>query len=330
MKTVIKILKDYTIFIMLIFLAVIFTMGNPAFISSSNIITILRQSCILGICAMGQMTILIVGGVNLSMGSSVSLTTVFIALLTVRMGVPWPVAFLLAVALCTAIGFATGFIIVKTKIVPMIGTIAISILISGLSYIVCGGLPISGLSDATKWFYRGSLGPIPVPIVIWFVVIIFFTVMFKYTYYGRHIFITGSNAEAARLSGINTTFIWVSAYTICGALAGLAGLLMLGRLGSGQPTAAETLDMDVLAALIIGGVSFLGGEGKISKAVGGIVLIALLKNGMTLNGINEYVQKVVTGAVFLSAVCLDALQHRPKKATIASAQVNTEKEEAKQ
>jgi Ribose/xylose/arabinose/galactoside ABC-type transport systems, permease components len=330
MKTAVKILKDYTIFVMLIILAVMFTMGNPAFISSANIITILRQSCILGICAMGQMTILIVGGVNLSMGSSVSLTTVFIALLTVRMGIPWPIAFALAIVMCSAIGFATGFIIVKAKIVPMIGTIAISILISGLSYIVCGGLPISGLSDATKWFYRGSVGPIPVPIIIWFIVILVFAVMFKYTYFGRHIFITGSNAEAARLSGINTTFIWVSAYTICGALAGLAGLLMLGRLGSGQPTAAETLDMDVLAALIIGGVSFMGGEGKISKAVGGIVLIALLKNGMTLNGINEYVQRVVTGAVFLSAVCLDAFQHRPKKPTLFSTPPDTEKERAQE
>lgn len=313
MKNALKLGKDYTIFLVLIILAILFSLSNPAFMAPSNFITILRQSCILGIVAMGEMSLLIVGELNLSMGASVSLTTLIIAIMTVKMGIPWPIALITAIVVCTVIGFLTGLIIVKTKIVAMIGTIAISTLISGIAYIICGGLPISGLSNATKVFYRGDVGPIPMPIVIWAIVLIIFTVIFKFTYYGRHIFASGSNNEAARLSGIKTTFIRISVYTICGALCGIAGILMLGRMGSGQPNCATTLDMDVLAALIIGGVSFAGGEGKISKAVGGIILIAELTNGMTLAGINEYVQMVVTGAVFLFAVCLDSFQHMPKR-----------------
>ena len=319
MKNISKYAKEYTVFLVLILLAIVFTIGNKAFIAPGNIITILRQSCILGICAMGEMGLLIVGGLNLSMGASVSLTTVAIAIMTVKWNMPWPVALLISIVMCTVIGFITGGIIVKTKIAPMIGTMALSTLVSGIAYIICGGLPISGISDSVKWFYRGSIGAIPVPIIIWVLVLIVFAVLFKYAYYGRRVFATGSNDEAARLSGINTTFIRISMYTICGALCGAAGILMIGRMGSGQPQCATTLDMDVLSALIIGGVSFAGGEGKVSKAICGIILIAELTNGMTLMGLNEYVQMIVTGTVFLGAVVLDAFQHRQKKTTLASA-----------
>ena len=318
MKNFIKILKEYTIIFVLLILAIVFTAGNSVFMQPSNLITILRQSCIMGIVAMGEMALLIVGGLNLSLGANISLTTVVIAIMTVKMNIPWPIAFITAILLCTVIGLLTGFIIVKTKIVPMIGTMAISTLISGIAYLLCNGLPISGISDAAKFFYRGNIGVIPLPIIIWIIIITIFSIVFKYTYYGRHIFATGSNDEAARLVGINITFIRVSVYTICGALCGIAGILMIGRMGSGQADTATTMDMDVLTAIVIGGVSFMGGEGKVSKAVAGVILIAELKNGMTLCGINEYIQMVVTGTVFLGAVCLDSFQHiiRLKKTVV--------------
>lgn len=309
------VVKEYTVVLVLLLLAILFAVGNPSFLTSNNIITILRQSSILGIAAMGLMSLLIVGELNLSMGANVSLTTVVVAIMIVEYSIPWPVAMLSGIALTTLIGFLTGLIIVKTKIVPMIGTLALSTLISGVAYIICGGLPVSGigLTDATKWFYRGNIFGIPVPIIIWAIVILVFAIIYSFTYYGRHIFSTGSNAEAARLSGINTQFVKISVYTITGTLCGIAGILMFGRMGSGQPNSASTLDMDVLSALIIGGVSFAGGEGKISKAVSGIILISALRNGMTLNGIDDYVQMVVTGAVFLIAVIIDSVQHRKSK-----------------
>lgn len=313
MKRVTNVVKDYTIFVLLIGLGILFTIGNPAFLRVSNIITILRQSCIMGILGMGEMALIIVGGLNLSMGAGVALATVIIAIITVKLGLPWPVAILTVLVVNTLIGYVTGVIINKTKIVPMIGTLAISTIISGIAYILCGGLPISGIPGSVKFFYQGNVGPIPMPIIIAAVIIILIGILFNYTYLGRQIFATGSNREAARLSGINTDRVFVSCYTICGALCGVAGLLMIGRMGSGQPNCGATLDMDVLSALVIGGVSFLGGEGKVTKAVGGIILIVELTNGLTLCGVNEYIQMVITGSVFLIAVVLDSIQHNHLK-----------------
>lgn len=313
MKRVTNVVKDYTIFVLLIGLGILFTIGNPAFLRVSNIITILRQSCIMGILGMGEMALIIVGGLNLSMGAGVALATVIIAIITVKLGLPWPVAILAVLVVNTLIGYVTGVVINKTKIVPMIGTLAISTIISGIAYILCGGLPISGIPGSVKFFYQGNVGPIPMPIIIAAVIIILIGILFNYTYFGRQIFATGSNREAARLSGINTDRVFVSCYTICGALCGVAGLLMIGRMGSGQPNCGATLDMDVLSALVIGGVSFLGGEGKVTKAVGGIILIVELTNGLTLCGVNEYIQMVITGSVFLIAVVLDSIQHNHLK-----------------
>lgn len=311
MKKFWNIAKEYSIFAIIILLGAVFTFNsnNYAFLKFSNIITILRQSCIMGILGMGEMALIVVGGLNLSMGSCVAFSSVLIALMTAQWGVAWPVAILITIVLDTIIGFVTGVIINKTKIVPMIGTMAISTIISGVAYLICGGLPVSGLPESVKFFYQGSIGPIPVPIILAAVIVVVMGIMFKYTYFGRQIFATGSNREAARLSGINADKVFVLAYTIRGTLCGIAGLLMVGRIGSGNPTTGQTLDMDVLSALVIGGVSFLGGEGKVTKAIGGIVLITMLTNGLTLCGVNEYVQKVITGGVFLAAVVLDSCQH---------------------
>ena len=309
MKKFVNFLKEYSIFAILVVLAVIFSMGNPAFLKPSHILTILRQSCIMGILGMGEMSLIVVGGLNLSMGACVALTTVLLAVFTVNMGLPWGVAILISVVINTVIGFLTGVIINKTKIIPMIGTLAISNLVSGVAYIICNGLPISGIPNSLKFFYQGSVGFMPMPIIIAAVVIIIMGIMFKFTYFGRQIFATGSNREAARLSGVNADKIFIAAYTICGFMCSIAGLLMLGRMGSGTANTANTVDMEVLSALVIGGVSMLGGEGKVTKAVGGFLLITMLTNGMTLNGVNEYVQKVVTGGVFLLSVVLDSYQH---------------------
>ena len=155
------------------------------------------------------------------------------------MSLPWWLAIIVVVIVNTLLGWLTGAVINKTKIVPMIGTMAISTIISGIAYLLCGGLPISGLPDIVKFFYQGNVGPIPMPIVIAAVIVVIMGIIFKYTYFGRQIFATGSNREAARLSGINADRIFVSCYTICGTLCSIAALLMIGRMGSGQPNCGD-------------------------------------------------------------------------------------------
>lgn len=309
MKKIWNIVKEYSIFVILILLAVIFASQSKAFLRVSNILTILRQSCIMAVVGMGVMGVIITGGLNLAVGSCVAMSSVLIALLSVKGGLVWPLVVLITVVINTGIGYLIGLVLNKTKVIPMIGTTAMSTIFSGIAYLLCGGLPISGIPDNIKWFYQGSVGPILAPIIMAAAVVLIMGIVLKYTYIGRQLYATGSNREAARLSGINTDKIFIMSYTICGALCGLGGLLMAGRVGSGNPTSAATLSGDVMAALVIGGVSLRGGEGKVTKAVGGLVLMATLTNGMTLCGVDDYVQMVVTGSVFLLAVVLDSIQH---------------------
>ena len=153
-----------------------------------------------------------------------------------------------------------------------------------------------------------SLGSVPLPVILFIVVIIIAGIVLNRTYIGRHFYAIGSNEEAARLSGINTGKLKVATYAIGGFLSGLAGLIMLARISSGQPTAGKNMEMDCLTAAVIGGVSLTGGEGRISTAVCGVLIIGVLTNGMTILNISEYYQLIIRGCIFLGAVCLDGIQ----------------------
>ena len=219
-------------------------------------------------------------------------------------------SYLISLAVSTAVGILTGFIVIKTGIFPMIGTLAMQIILQGIAYLVCGGMPVSGLPAVAKVIGQGYVGPVPIPALLFVIVIIAASIVLNRTYLGRHFYAVGSNEEAARLSGINTGKLKVATYGIAGFLSGLAGLIMLGRVSSGQPTAGRNMEMDCLTAAVIGGVSLTGGEGKISTAVCGVLIIGVLTNGMTILNISEYNQQVIRGLIFLGAVCLDGIQKK--------------------
>lgn len=210
----------------------------------------------------------------------------------------------------TIVGLLTGMVIVKTGIFPMIGTLALQIILQGVAYLICGGMPVSNLPATAKIIGQGYVGPIPFPVIIFVLVMIVATIVLNRTYIGRHFYAIGSNEEAARLSGINTAKLKVATYAIGGFLSGLAGLIMLARISSGQPTAGKNMEMDCLTAAVIGGVSLTGGEGRISTAVCGVLIIGVLSNGMTILNISEYYQLVIRGCIFLGAVCLDGIQKK--------------------
>jgi ribose/xylose/arabinose/galactoside ABC-type transport system permease subunit len=270
----------------------------------------------MGIVGIGCMFVAIAGGINLAVGSMISMVTVITAIFSVNLGLPWGFGMFAALVAATLIGLIMGLIIVKVNINPMIGTLAAQIIISGLAYIFCGGLPIYGIPNASKVFGQGYIGPIPIPVLAFFITAAAGAFVLNKTFFGRYIFAAGSNDEAARLSGINTSTIRISAYTISGFLCGIAGIIMYGRIGSGQPQAGNGMEMTVLTAIVLGGVSLAGGEGKVGKVCCGILLMGILTNGLTLNGVTEYVQMVVRGLIFLGAVCLDAYQHFPRKQRI--------------
>ena len=306
----IRLLKDYTVIIVILAMAVVFTIGNNKFLTFDNFITIMRQSAIMGICGIGCMLCMITGSINLAVGSYMSLTTVIVALWSVNLGQNWIVGMLLAVILCGILGWIQGFITIKGKINPMIGSLAFKTILGGGAYLICGGLPIYGIPQESKVLGQGFIGSLPVPVIVLIVVAVFASVFLNKTYLGRKFFAAGSNDEAARLSGIKTEQLRIAAFTICGLLCGIAGIIQLGRMGSGQPAAGSEVEMNVLTAIVIGGVAIGGGEGKVFRAFCGVFLVNMLINGMTLMNISEYWQQVTRGLIFLGAVLLDAYQHR--------------------
>lgn len=318
-ESVVKILKNNTVILVMIVLAVIFTIGNPAFLTMNNFITILRQSSILATAGVGLTFVMIAGGVNLAVGSVVSIVTVLVALCCVNWGIHWAIGMVLAVLVATVCGWFTGFSIVKGRIAPMIGSLAVKTILGGVAYIICGGLPVYGIPQESKVLGQGYIGFVPVPVILFLIVAVVAAFVLNKTYLGRYFYAAGSNDEAARLSGINTQKIRILAYTISGFLAGIAGIIMYGRVGSGQPIAGNEIEMNGLSAVVIGGVSMAGGEGKIFKACCGCVLISMLTNGLTLMNISEYVQMVIRGSIFLGAVILDSYQHRAKQQKVVHA-----------
>ena len=311
MDAVKNFMKQYFVVVILGLLIVLFGTASPkSFLTFSNMFTIVRQSSIMGIATVGLLFVMVAGGIDLSIGSVVSMESILAAVLIARVGMGLFPSYLISLLVSTAVGLLTGFIVIKSGIFPMIGTLAMQIILQGIAYLVCGGMPVSGLPNVAKVIGQGYVGPVPIPALLFVIVIIVASVVLNRTYLGRHFYAIGSNEEAARLSGINTWKLKVATYGIGGFLSGLAGLIMLGRVSSGQPTAGRNMEMDCLTAAVIGGVSLTGGEGKISTAVCGVLIIGVLTNGMTILNISEYNQQVIRGLIFLGAVCLDGIQKK--------------------
>jgi ribose/xylose/arabinose/galactoside ABC-type transport system permease subunit len=303
-------IKKYGVIVMLAALIVVFSvLKGSVFLTVNNLFNVARQVSMLAIVATGMTLVLLGQGIDLSVGSQLSLVGVVVALLMKNGGVPPVPAAITGILLCTIVGFINGFIITYTKIAPLISTMAMGKILTGIGYIICGGLPVYGLPDSVKFVAQAYvLGAIPLPVIIMAIIVATGGFLLNKTYQGRYIRAMGSNEEATRLSGINVKFYRVFVYTICGFLTGIAGLIMLGRISSGQPNAGTGFEMDVLTAVVLGGISVAGGKGSVSGAFIGVLIIGVLSNGLSIMGINEYYQQVIKGAVLMAAVIFDSLQ----------------------
>lgn len=316
MKVIRAFLKEGVVFICLILLVVIFSLANSNFLSSTSIITILRQASITGILSVGLTHIMLVGGIDLSLAAMISFTGVFCGVLTVNMDVPVLWAILLCLAATSLMGLFSGTVIHYTKMPPLIATMAMMNIVQGLTYIVNDGLPVYGIPDSLRTIGQGMLFYIPISVIIWavcFLIGLFFLVKTKL---GRNIYAVGSNEDAARLSGIHVYKVKALAYTLCGLYAGIAGIVMIGRLNSGQTNAGGTLYLDSLTACVVGGISTAGGEGRVTGIIVGVLIMAILANGMVSIGMGAYWQLVCKGLLMMFAVGFDSLQ-RSKQANKA-------------
>lgn len=303
-------IRKYGNVFVIIALIIIFTLLNPVFLSVYNFMNIVRQIAMVGIISVGFTFVLIGGGLDLSVGAQIAFMNVCVATMITNWGFPPIISVIIGLLLTTLIGLFNGFVISRTSIPPLIATLAMQTILRGAGYLISGGYPIYGIPEGIKYLGQGYLfGVIPIPGLILIVIVLLGVFLLNKTYLGRHFYALGSNAEATRLAGINVHLTRTVTYAILGLLTGLAGLIMLGRLGSAQPNIATNYEMNALTACVIGGVSINGGKGTVFGALLGAIVIGILNNGMSLAGANEYWQMVITGSVLLAVVLFDSLNH---------------------
>lgn len=306
------VIRESAVFLVLLVIIITFSFLSPQFFKFSNFVTILRQISILAIVSAGMTVVLISGGIDLSVGSIVSVVSVLTSMAAVNLGLPVGGAIVIGLLIGLFMGLFNGILITSTGMPPMIGTLATQIAFRGLGFIVCDGASIYHLPEAFKVFGQGYLGPIPVPVIIMAAVLLISAFVLGKTYIGRHFYAVGSNAEATRLCGLDTKKIQVLAYAVCGFLSAVGGIIMTSRVNSGQPKAGDGYEMDVLTACVVGGISINGGEGKVRHIIVGVLIIGVLSNGLTIVGVNEYWQQVAKGMILAAAVAFDSIQKKKK------------------
>lgn len=301
-----NIIRDFGAFIALILLVVGIGIKSPEFRTLDNFLSLLRQSSINGLIAFGMTCVILTGGIDLSVGSVLALTTAFLASFIAN-GMPVFLAMILSLGIGVGFGLVSGLLVTKGKLQPFIATLITMTVFRGMTMIFTDGRPISNLGDAMllKIIGKGKLFGIPFPVLILLIVFgIFWFVLEKMTF-GRKVYATGSNEKAAKLSGIHTENTKLMVYAISGGMAALAGWILLGRLGSAQPTIGVGYELDAIAAVALGGTSMSGGKGKIWGTLIGVLIIAVLNNGLNILGVSSYYQDVVKGIVILIAVLSD-------------------------
>lgn len=254
--------------------------------------------------------VIITGGIDLSLGSVYGLAGVISALALTSFGVNAVVAILIGTACGSAIGLANGLLIEKINLPPFIATLATMSIARGTCYIITQGYPVSGLTDDYLFLGQGNILLLPTP--IWFMVgiAIVFSIFLNKTVTGRRIYALGGNEEATRISGVNTSRIKMLVYTLCGTLAGFAGIITASKLGIGQPTSGMGFEMDAIAATVIGGTSLSGGVGTVTGTLIGAAIMGILRNALVLLSVDAYWQQFIIGFVILFAVAADQISKK--------------------
>jgi ribose transport system permease protein len=298
--------------ILILWLITRFVLGSNVFLGSANIINILRQVSVVGIVAAGQFFAIVTGLIDLSVGSTVALSGIVYAVIFKAGGNEFiAVAIIGALITGLLVGLINGSLVAYLRLTPFIATLGMMLIVRGAIYVGTGAQPIFGFESWFNYPGRGWIFGIPTPVIIMFVVYIILIIFAERKRAGRYLYAIGGNADAAYLSGINVKRYKMLALVICGVLCAIAGIILAGRLDSGQPNAGEgDLLFDSIIAVVIGGVSFTGGKGKLVGVLFGALFMTILSNGMTLLGIDSYVQTVAKGVIFIFAIALDVFRNR--------------------
>lgn len=298
--------------VLCVFLSV-FPKTSGSFFTRQNIFNVLRQISTNLFLACGMTMVIILGGIDLSVGSIIALSGCISAGCVARYNLSLPIALLMGLLVGLLVGMFNGAVISKTTIPAFIVTLATMNIAKGLAYVYTGGSPVRVVTKEWQFLGAGYVGIFPTPVVILVIVLIITAIIMNKTKMGRHMYAVGGNQQAAEFSGIKVEKVKFFVHAFSGLMAGLAGIVLASRMYSGQPTAGDGAEMDAIAAVVVGGTSMAGGSGKIGGTIIGGLIIGVLNNGLNLLNVNSFWQYVVKGVVILLAVFLDYFRNKGKK-----------------
>lgn len=280
---------------------------NSVFISPSNLLNVVKQASLTGIIAVGATFVILSADIDLSVGSMAALSGVIAAGLSAK---GHSVFFSISIPLliCIVIGISMGLIITKAKVHSFVVTLGMLSIARGIALVYSNGYPISCSSSSLCFLGGGRVAGIPMPVIILLIVFVIGYFVLNKTPYGRYVYAIGGNKEATRLSGINTDFYRIVSFALSALLAGLAGIVLIGRVASGQPTAAVGWELNAIAAVVIGGTSMYGGRGSMFGTLIGTLFLTVITNGLDLVGVTPFYQQIVMGGLIITAVVLDSIK----------------------
>lgn len=298
--------------ILMVLVALVLLMAAiaPNFNRVDNLMNIARAISINAILAAGMTVVILTGGIDLSVGSTIAVSGV-VAVIVAIAGVPAPVAVLVGMGVGALCGLVNGWLTAYLALAPFIVTLGTMTFLRGLAYTITNGQPIVSSSLNFRDLGNGYLGPIPVPVIVMVAVYAVIWFVLERTRYGRHIYAVGGNAEAAKLAGVRVKRVVTSVYILAGACAGLAGVIFSARVISAQPTAGTGYELDAIAAVVLGGTSLAGGRGRIVGTLIGSVILGVLSTGLILLNVQFFTQLLIKGVVIILAVAIDSLKQRP-------------------
>ncbi|HLV04419.1 ABC transporter permease [uncultured Georgenia sp.] len=296
-------------FVALLLLGAVMALLSPVFLSTQNLLNIGVQAAVVAILAFGQTFVIVSAGIDLSVGSVAALSSIVTAYMATTSGVDPFLAILLGVLTGVACGFVSGILVAYGRLPAFIATLAMLSIARGLALVISDGVPI-GQPEQVAWLGRTIGGWLPVPVLVMVALGLLAGFILNRTYSGRAMYAIGGNEEAARLSGINVDRQKLVIYSLAGLYSAIAGLVLAGRLASGQPQAAAGYELDAIAAVVIGGASLAGGSGRAFGTFVGALVLAVIRNGLNLLNVSSFWQQVVIGAVIALAVLSDTLRRR--------------------
>lgn len=304
--------RETNILVVLLIIGIFISLFSPYFLTMNNIMGVTRSVSITAIMAIGMTMVIITGGIDLSVGSVMGLSSLMTAL-CFQQGYPTVAAIAIGLSVGLVAGLINGLLITKVNLPPFIATLGTLSIGRGLIYVITKGFPITpDVPESYSFIGQGYMGFVPLPVIAMLVLMVIFTIVMNKTRFGRHVYAIGGNETAAKLSGVKTDLTKILVYVLSGVISAVAGIIIFARLSSAEPASGFGAELDVIAASAIGGASLAGGYGSIVGAIIGAALIGVISNGIVLLNINTYAQQAITGLVILIAVSVDMWRSKRK------------------